>query len=220
MRSEDLSLLQEAIGYQFQFPHLLEQALVHASACEEDNERLEFLGDAALGYVVSATLYRSHKQATVGELTEHKARLVSNTQLAQLAVNLGIDRYMLLGESVLANRHKSSKVCADALEAVIGAMSLDGGTSAVQAFVDRHIVPLADRSVKLQKHAKSRLQEWAVSHGYEVPSYVVVDHEINKHGERWRVDCIIKDFEYVGTGAADSKKKAERCAAEAVLDKV
>ena len=220
MNETDLAYLQDAIGYHFKDASILERALVHASADVENNERLEFLGDSALGYAVSTALYERMSNQSVGVLAERKSILVSNKRLTQVAVSLGIDKRMRLGSSIANNRTVNRKIYADALEAVIGAIAMDGGFPAVQTFVDQHLYPLVSKPLDLERHAKSRLQEWADWAGFESPVYEVVKHESHPNGELWQVHCTIKDLNHDGEGVAHSKREAERIAAEVILYKI
>ena len=220
MNDKDLDAFQTALGYRFNDVTSLERALVHASADVEHNERLEFLGDGALGYAVSVALYQRMPHESVGVLAERKATLVSNKRLAQLAVELGIDRLIRLGGSVANDRFQPRKIYADALEAVVGAIAVDGGIDAVRNFVNEHIYPRAYDTVDFERHAKTKLQEWADGEGFGAPDYVVVNQETDRVGELWYVKCTIKDLEHSGEGVARTKREAERYAAEAILAKV
>ena len=220
MNEQDLDELQTALGYRFKDPSILERALVHASADVEHNERLEFLGDSALGYSVSAALYQRMPRKSVGVLAERKAILVSNRRLAQLAVELGIDRRIRLGGSIVNDRFPPRKIYADALEAVVGAIVIDGGINAVKNFVDEHICPHAYDAIDFERHAKTKLQEWADGAGFASPHYQVVKQETDRVGELWYVKCTIKDLKHSGDGVARTKREAERYAAEAILTKV
>lgn len=220
MNKEDLDELQTALGYRFKDLSILKRALVHASADVEHNERLEFLGDGALGFAVNTALYRRMSRKSVGDLAERKAILVSNRRLANLAVELGIDRRLRLGGSMTNDRAPARKVYADALEAVIGAIAIDGGIRAVQKFVDKHIYPHAGDAIDFERHAKTRLQEWADWAGFASPNYHVVKQEKDRVGELWFVQCTIEDLKHIGEGVARTKREAERFAAEAILSKV
>lgn len=220
MNKDNLDEFQRAIGYRFKDVSILERALVHASADVEHNERLEFLGDGALGYAVNSTLYRRMSNKPVGVLAERKAILVSNRRLANLAVELGIDQHLRLGGSVANDRAPPRKIYADALEAVIGAITIDGGIKAVQRFIDKHIYPHVGDAIDFERHAKTKLQEWADWAGFATPNYQVVKQEKDRVGELWYVQCTIKDLKHVGEGVARTKREAERYAAETILDKV
>ena len=220
MKKEELADLQDTIGYHFKDESILERALIHASADVENNERLEFLGDAALGYAISAALYERMPLKSVGVLAERKGILVANKRLTEVAVKLGINRRMRLGNSIENNRTVNRKIYADALEAVVGAIVIDGGLAAVQNFVDQHLYPLESKPLDLERHAKSRLQEWADWAGFESPVYEVVKHESHTNGELWHVHCTVSDLKYDGKGVAHSKREAERIAAEVLLSKI
>ena len=220
MKIEHLESLQGALGYQFKDLSILEKALVHASTGGDDNEQLEFLGDAALGYAVTAALYQGREQLPVGELAELKANLISNLRLAPIALELGIDRRLVLGPSIIESPTLSSKVCADALEAVIGAICIDGGVAAVQTFVNEHIYDGQIVGCGSRKHPKTQLQEWAVARRYDTPRYEVVGFVVNRTVETWSVRCGIEGIAQIGSGTANSKRGAERKAAESMLQTV
>ena len=220
MNKEDLDELQSALGYRFKEVSILERALVHASADVAHNERLEFLGDGALGYTVSAGLFQRMPEESVGELAERKAILVSNRRLSDLAVALGIDRRLRLGGSMANDRAAPRKIYADALEAVIGAIAIDGGIDAVQQFVNAHIYPQTSDVIEFERHAKTQLQEWADCAGFASPNYEVVKQEKDRVGELWHVRCTLKGLEHIGEGVARTKREAERCAAEEILAEV
>ena len=220
MNEKDLDELQTTLGYHFKDLSVLTRALVHASVDVDHNERLEFLGDGALGYAVNTALYERMPHKSVGTLAERKAFLVSNQRLAQLAVKLGIDRRIRLGGSVANDRFLPRKIYADALEAVVGAIAIDGGIDAVKKFVDEHICPHAFDAVDFERHAKTELQEWADQTGFASPNYEVVKQETDRVGELWYVKCTIKNLSHSGEGVARTKREAERYAAEAILAKV
>lgn len=219
MKADHLDALQQALGYQFDDIELLRRALVHASAGQDDNDRLEFLGDAVLGYAVTAALSRAHDmQVPVGQLAERKASLISNRRLAAIAEALGISRQLVMGPSVGPDQDVGTKVCADALEAVIGAICEDGGMVAAEEFITRHVCSAAELVVKRPKHAKTELQEWAAARGLASPAYEVVEYRLDKTIETWRVHCVVDGLEHVGRASAPSKREAERLAAESYLE--
>ncbi|MYD43963.1 MAG: ribonuclease III [Gammaproteobacteria bacterium] len=223
MKTADLAQLQQACGYHFEDERLLERALVHASAQSEDNEHLEFLGDSVLGYAVTKALLDKHGMAEqVGLLAERKAALVSNQRLTSIAQELGIDRRLVFGRSVTNDPHGSSKVCADALEAVIGAICMDGGIQAAQEFVNRHVcTPEILENPHPQKHPKTLLQEWASAHNLAPPAYRVLNHKqiaSDEPTETWVVRCSIHGLTALGNATAKSKREAERLAAQDLMD--
>ena len=220
LKAQYLADLQDALGYQFSDVSRLQQALVHASSDGADNERLEFLGDSVLSYVVSTLLFHRTDDATVGTLTVQKSQLVSNAHLAEVARNLGIDRQLLVGESVREEDEKSTKMCADALEAVLGAIALDGGVEPVLTFVQKHIMSDTDVDVVAPKHAKSILQELVAAQGLELPKYDVVSHQPDAAEKTWQVRCEVEALDLIGTGMAGTKREAERQAAEEILNRM
>lgn len=220
MNPADLAKFQERIGYSFNDPEVLKRAFIHASANEDDNDRLEFLGDAALGFAVSELMFQRYADVDVGILSEAKGRLVNNVLLSELAIDLGIDRLMSLGTSITQNGQSRSKVYADALEAVIGAIELDGGMDSVRQFVRDHIVVNFDINQSIRKHPKSGLQEWVEARGYDLPTYRVVTHEHVSGGEHWQVECTIEGLNTESMGDGRSKREAETTAAAKLLDQL
>lgn len=217
MNTAKLVEFQQRIGYSFNDLDILKRAFIHASADGDDNDRLEFLGDAALGFVVSELMYRRLSESDAGTLTAAKVSLINNDLLAEIALELGIDRLMSVGTSITNNDQSGSKVYADALEAVIGAMFVDGGMEPVQEFVDTHIATDVTRLKGVEKHPKSTLQEWAASRGYCSPSYDVVAHKHVTGGEHWQVTCTIEGAADAAHGEGRSKREAETNAANTLL---
>lgn len=202
-------------------PDLLNQALTHRSFAYENgglphNERLEFLGDSVLGIVVTETLFRSFPDFPEGQLAKLRAAVVNARALAALAETLGIGTYLLLGrgEEVTGGRRKAS-ILADAMEAIIGAIYLNGGMTAVAPFIHRCVDPMIAASARLGAGLdwKTSLQEAAASAELGVPEYLVEgfgpDHE-KEFTARVRIGGRV-----LGEGRGRSKKVAEQQAAEA-----
>ena len=220
MKSADLVKFQQRIGYSFDDPEILKRAFVHASADGDDNDRLEFLGDAALGFAVSELMYERFANVDVGVLTVAKGNLVNNEVLSDVAIELGIVQLMSLGESVTQNTQNRSKVFADALEAVIGAIVVDGGMDSVRKFVNDHVAADFDLDKVTDKHPKSSLQEWTASRGYQLPFYRTIRHEYVPGGEHWQVTCTIRDLSARSFGEGRSKRDAETEAAKDLLQQL
>ena len=221
----ELSMLEQTLGYRFTDLRLLQRALVHTSyAFEnsfsgEDNETLEFLGDAVLDLVVGAALIQRFPAMREGELTKLRAALVNETHLATMARNVDLGRFLSLGkgEDASNGRNKSS-ILSCAYEAVVGAIFEDGGYATVRDFVLRFFVPAFDerRDDLLIADAKSRLQETLQEQFNEAPSYRLDLEEGPSHQRIFTVSVIFREI-VLGSGSASSKKEAEQRAAAATL---
>jgi len=218
--------LAEVLGYAFGDPALAELALSHPSHAHEvdgsrGNERLEFLGDAVLDLVVAEVLFCAYPDWSEGDLTRSRAALVNQQSLADRARAIGLDRFVKLGRTELqsAGQRKDS-VLANCLEAVIGAMYLDGGLPAVVPWVERQFGDsLAGGAEPQRRDAKTMFQEWAHSRFQTTPSYRTVrDSGTDNDEERFSVEVVIDD-EVWGSGVGRSKRAAERMAAAAALER-
>ncbi len=221
-RSEavDRTALIRRLDYDFERPELLEQALAHRSWVAEDeartsNERLEFLGDAVLGLIVAEYTFRSHPELSDGMLSKVRAGVVNTRALGELALDLGLPDHLRLGrgEDQSGGRAKES-ILADATEAVIGAVYLDGGLEAARRLV---LSLLADRIRAAvggpgDGDHKSRLQERSVRLGFGVPVYEVEGFGPD-HARRYRASVTVAGRR-LGTGEGRSKKEAEQVAAQ------
>lgn len=215
--------LEELLGHRFRKRELLEQALTHRSHANEQGrsenyERLEFLGDSVLGALTAEWLWERFPDLPEGELSKLKAALVSEPSLAEHALRLGLGEQLRLGvgEERSGGRKKPS-LLADALEAIFGALWLDGGVEAARAPVRR----LLEASVAARKDLplqdfKTRLQEVVQAKGWERPVYRVVEETGPDHDKSFVVECLIQD-EVRGRGEGRSKKAAEQDAAAKAL---
>jgi ribonuclease-3 len=217
-----LPRLEAALGHRFAQPELLEQALRHRSAAHEQgvasSERLEYLGDAALSHAVAALLFERWPEASEGELTRARAALVREASLAVLAEQLGLADALQLG-SGLQGGSAGPAVLADALEAVLGALLLDGGWRSFRAAVRRLFMPLAEALDPTQlalEEPKSTLQEMAQKRGLPLPLY----REVETHGPAHR-RVYVYEVEFGGRvlaqGEGPSKKAAQQEAARRAL---
>jgi len=228
MINAELISLCNKIGYEFKKGALLQLAMTHPSYAHEhgqgvgyDNQRLEFLGDAILDFVIGEALYEAHPEYAEGELSRVRSRLVCEEALSILARQLGFESVILMGrgEKKSAGEQRPGTL-ADAYEALIGAIYLDGGMDAARAFVLRFHEPLlADPDGNwLVADAKSRLQEWAQSEHHAV-RYEVVSQEGPGHCPQFVVDVFVDDAR-MGSGRGHSKKEAQQAAALAALSQV
>ena len=219
----DLSLLTARLGYEFTNVSLLETAMHHRSWNAENdggesNERLEFLGDAVLGWVVADIVYTQHSDLPEGKLTDLRKSVVNANALAEVAVELGIGEFLMLGkgEDTAGGREKTS-ILSDALEAVIGAVYIDAGPQAthdvVSALMGKRIVDAVGGLDRLD--AKTRLQELASK--LEAHVHYKVEDEGPDHEKMFFATVYVGDRE-LGYGEGKSKKAAEQIAAEIACD--
>ncbi len=226
----DLSRLEERAGYTFRDPQLLEHALTHRSRANEDatgaivdNESLEFLGDAVLGFVMADLLFRDFPQLDEGQKSKIKASLVSTATLGDLARELGLGQYLALGrgEEKTGGRNKQA-LLADGYEAVIAAVYLDGGIEAARAFIVREFADdLEDvRSPEFWgRDYKSALQELAQARELGLPEYTVAAESGPDHRKIFQVEVRVRG-ELAGVARGQSKKAAEQEAARKAIDRL
>lgn len=209
------------VPYRFKDPELLALAMSHRSIGRLNNERLEFLGDSILNFVVSARLYEIKPDSSEGDLTRLRARVVRGDTLAKLAAGLKLGDHVRLGEGELkSGGFKRDSILANALEAVFGAIYLDGGFDAC-ASVIRHVcdpfiaqLPVADEL----RDPKTRLQEWLQGRAFALPEYTVISDEGPPHRKKFLVQCVCRDAGIDVTGKSTSRRKAEQAAALAALE--
>ncbi len=218
--------LERALGYRFNSAEQLTAALRHSSFVNEQpqtgitsNERLEFLGDAVLNLAISHLLMKRYPDLTEGELSRNRAQLVNETELAAIAREIGLGPHLLLGkgEALTDGREKNS-ILADATEAVIAAIYIDGGFDAASGFVEnqfRERLRFANRT-RYETDFKSMLQERVQSIHHDVPRYEVLDEIGPDHDKTFRVQMTVAGITAQGDGK--SKKMAEQEAARAGLD--
>ena len=215
--------LENRIGYQFEKPELLRQALTHSSYANEkhkkqsDNERLEFLGDAVLELVSSEFIFKNYGKMPEGEMTKFRASIVCEPTLALCTKELDLGKYLYLGkgEDLTGGRTRNS-ILSDALEAVIGAIYLDGGFEAARDFVHRFILVDVEHK-KLFHDSKTILQELVQGNYKEELHYVLVGEEGPDHDKKFMVEALIGE-RVIGHGTGHTKKAAEQEAAyEALL---
>lgn len=211
------------LRYTFRLPALLRQALTHRSSGPTHNERLEFIGDAVLNCVVGHALFERFPALPEGDLSRLRAALVKQETLARVAQRLDVGAAIALGEGEIRSggAHRPS-ILADALEAVFGAVFLDGGFEAARAvIVDAYAEVLADADPEvLGKDPKTRLQEWLQGRRMPVPEYVVVATTGEAHVQQFSVECRIAALGIVTMGTGASRRVAEQVAAVAAAQAI
>lgn len=220
--------IQRRLGLEFNDERLLLQAFTHrswpyeqsgAAAQESDNERLEYLGDAVLAFVVTRLLYDRFPDMPEGELTRLRAALVRSETLASIAVELGLGAMLRLGRGEEQNGgRQKSNILGDALEALLGAVFLDQGQAAAEAYIERLLAPrirtlLAEDLVD----ARSRLQQWSQAALQATPAYATLAESGPGHQKNFTVAVLIGGEE-LGTGSGNSKQAAAQAAAQVALD--
>ena len=207
------------LGYEFHTPSLLQEALTHRSALGPNNERLEFLGDSILNFVIAAELFRIYPQASEGELSRLRANLVRGDTLAELARRLGLGDYLHLGSGELkSGGFRRDSILADALEAVLGAVYLDSDLETCRHLIQRLY---QDRLAELPagddlKDPKTRLQEYLQARQRGLPVYNVVEISGEAHAQRFKVECSVENLRTTAVGT--SRRRAEQEAARQALE--
>lgn len=189
-----LDSLQQSLQYEFSDPGLLELALTHRSAARNNNERLEFLGDALLDFIVGEILYECYADASEGELSRLRSRMVNKSALAGIGRDLDLGQYLRLGTGEVKSGGKQrDSILADSVEALIAAVYLDGGLSPCSELVSRLTADLSKRFRPSgeSKDFKTRLQEWLQARGLELPQYLVVDTAGEAHARTFYVECLV-----------------------------
>lgn len=204
------------IDYEFDDPELLQRALTHRSHGPGHYERLEFLGDSLLNFVAAETLYQSRPHATEGDLSRLRSRLVRDVTLAEIAIELGLGEHMRLGQGEMkSGGFLRESILADVLEAIIGAVFVDGGFVKAREVVRdlllkrERSLPHADRL----KDPKTRLQELLQARGHGLPEYEVVNESGADHAKQFEVACRVGSLMPAVTATAPGRRKAEQAAA-------
>lgn len=218
-----LSELSKKLAYEFHSPDRLTQAVTHRSCEAAHNERLEFLGDAVLNFLMAEYLYRSYPEFTEGDLSRMRSQLVKGETLADVARDLSLEDYVLLGVGELrSGAAQSQSVLADTLEAIIGAIYLDGGLVAVQGCVFHWFGErIADSTLRnVGKDAKTQLQEYLQAEKQELPVYEVTAIEGEAHQQQFEVRCHIPGLSLTAHGTGSSRRRAEQSAANTLLNTI
>jgi ribonuclease-3 len=208
------------LDYRFHDEGLLETALTHRSVTQNNNERLEFLGDAVLGMVIAEELYKRFPEANEGEMSRLRASLVKGDTLAEIARSFELGDVVRLGPGELKSggfRRKS--ILADAFEAILGAIYLDGGFDKCRNIILKQFSSRLDATSPetAQKDPKTRLQEYLQASQQALPDYEVVDITGEAHAQTFTVECRVEDMQTV-RAQGSSRRKAEQAAAEMILE--
>ncbi len=209
--------------YEFRNAELLRQALTHRSHSATHNERLEFLGDSVLNCAVAALLFQRFGKLDEGDLSRVRANLVKQQSLYEIAQALNIADGLRLGEGELrSGGFRRPSILADALEAIFGAVFLDGGFDAAQTVIKRLYVPILDHidPRTLGKDSKTLLQEYLQGHKIALPTYTVVATHGAAHNQQFEVECTVPKLDVKVSGSGASRRAAEQAAAKKALDEV
>jgi ribonuclease III len=222
LRPRKFKELETKLGYRFKNPELLERALTHASVrggkvARFDNERLEFIGDRVLGLAIAEALNGQYPDASEGELARRYNRLVRGEACAKVARNIGLGTHLILSDSEAdsGGRNKTT-ILADAAEALLGAVFIDGGFEKARAVVHKLWQDQSEPVPEVAVDAKSALQEWAQGQGLALPRYTVVARKGPDHAPRFTAEVLIAG-RAPAQGEGASKRIAEQAAASALL---
>jgi len=220
---ETAAWLQKTFAYQFQDSSLLEEALTHRSVGRRNNERLEFLGDAVLDFVVSAMVFEKRPQADEGDLSRLRASLVRDVRLAEIAATFGLGDHLILGSGEMkSGGHRRGSIQADALEAIFGAIYIDAGFPAANEVIRRVFRSLVDELPDSEelKDPKTRLQEYLQGRGYALPVYQMEKVSGLAHKQSFEVSCCVDELTLGSMGRGTTRRDAEQEAAARMLTQI
>ena len=220
---DKLDALMRKMDYQFRNQDLATLALTHRSKSPNNYERLEFLGDSILGFVVAEWLYSNYPKLGEGKLSRMRASLVRKETLAMVARELGLPDFLILGEGELkSGGFNRDSILADTVESLIGAIYLDSDFQHASDFIysrfDKHFDTVSAQSNF--KDAKSQLQEYMQKNGLELPEYEIVETQGEQHKRQFIVSCRLPELKLAATGTARSRRGAEQQAAATILEKL
>ena len=216
----DFDKLQQAINYQFNDLKLARHALTHRSANKFNNERLEFLGDSLLGFLVAEFLFEHFPEASEGELSRLRASMVNKSALVEIALDLNLSEFLLLGDGELkSGGRERESILADSVEAIIAAIYFDGGLTACKQLIISWCQNKIDgiSPVGTQKDAKTYLQEIMQAQGLRLPQYRVVDVTGKDHQQSFLVECRVENLDEPQQGEGNSIRSAEQEVARKIL---
>jgi ribonuclease-3 len=219
----DVAECQRRIGYTFRDPALLVSALTHASGAQHrlaSNERLEFLGDAILGFLVCETLYRAFPDSLEGDLTRIKSVVVSRETCSRISEQLRLIDFLIVGKGLAVNRPVPTSVLSDLFESLVAAIYLDGGIDAVRPLVARMLAPEIEQvaSGAQGSNHKSLLQQWAQRDFGVTPTYEVLEEAGPDHSKSFHVSAQIGDRRYAPAWGRNKKEAEQRAASNALVE--
>ncbi len=217
---EPIEHLSRKIGYEFSDIALFDKALTHRSAGGKNNERMEFLGDAILGFVVADVLFDKLGSADEGDMSRLRSSLVKGVTLAEIAKEINLGNYLQLGPGELSSGGQSrNSILADAMEAIIAAVYLDGGLEAARQMITGlyHTRFENITTKKNLKDPKTRLQEYLQARHYKLPVYSVLEVSGEQHDQHFMVKCDVADLGMQTVANGSSRRKAEQEAAKSIL---
>ena len=214
------SWLHKTLEYRFADSELLTRALTHRSAGGTNNERLEFLGDAVLDFVISEAVFELRPDASEGDLSKLRSSLVKDVSLAELAGDLGLGEHLILGSGERkTGGHRRESILADALEAIFGAVYLDSGfdtaCEVIERVFEQRLQSLPDAADL--RDPKTRLQEWLQGRRMALPEYELVSVTGKAHAQRFAVMCTVEELSHATEGNSTTRRKAEQQAARRML---
>lgn len=218
-----LARLSKKLGYAFNDPSLLTQALTHRSAKGQHNERLEFLGDAILGFVIAEALFEKFPKQNEGELTRMRSSLVKGVTLAEIGRGFGLGEYLILGPGELkSGGHRRESILEDCIEAIIGAVYLDSDQARCKKLIlswfEKRLAEIQPGSA--QKDPKTRLQEYLQGRKISLPNYEVIETTGQSHNQMFTVKCTTEVLDEAVITKGTSRRKAEQAAAAEILTRI
>jgi len=217
-----LKKLSDKLGDTFHDLPLLELALSHRSIGKANNERLEFLGDSIVGYIIAEELYQRFSNDNEGNLSRYRSLLVKGDTLAGIARQFGVGEYLRLGGGELkSGGSRRTSILADAMEAIIGAITLDSDIEQARVCILSWYKERLDNIRTLDlKDPKTRLQEYLQAQKYDLPQYKVISINGKEHAQIFQVDCLVKELKLSISAQGNSRRVAEQKGAELILEKI
>lgn len=223
MDQEALQQIEQIIGYKFSNRNLLTKALTHSSAADNrlsSNERLEFLGDSILALVICQTLFERFRGYLEGDLTKVKSMLVSRSTCAQVAMELGLQKFLKIGKGLATGRALSGSLASSLLEAIIAAIYIDSGFGAARSFILRTFGPLIDQADAEQDHGnfKSLLQQYAQQQLNATPIYELLDEKGPDHDKCFECQVVVTGRHFLSAWGRSKKEAEQKAAFNALVD--
>ncbi|MDP2763167.1 MAG: ribonuclease III [Enterobacteriaceae bacterium] len=207
---------ENILKYNFKNIELLKTALTHKSLNQNNNERLEFLGDSILNFIITKKLYKSFPQYSEGKLTQTRSNLTKGNKLLELSNKLTVEKYILTGKSL---KSPNNSIAINAIEAIIGAIYLDSNLKNTEKIINIIYKNQINENTSTKKDPKNRLQEYLQNKNLSIPNYTLIKTYGKKHNEIFLVKCNINDLNISVLGIGKSKKIAEKICAEKIIKK-